>query len=299
MERVVIGDNEYFFSKGYKDDEKLRKSFNKLAQDTFCIDYEEWYKRGYWKNRYIPYSIIDKDKVVANVSVNIIYFNILGVEKLCDHRGKGLSRFLIKKAIAEWKEKSDMIYLFANDSALDFYPKFGFEKEKEYIFYKLINYALCKNDNCNKDSEQKQEYKTLNMENKEERDFLYKKIMSSAVNLKLSMIKGTDLAMFYCISFMKDNIYYFKDIDTIAICETKGNTLFIYEVYSEEKIDLDCIIKRFAEEKINRVIIGFTPDDSSLYENELYREDDTTLFILEGSNVFRENRIKFELLSHA
>lgn len=149
MEWVKIGKDYYVFAKGYKDDNKLRESFNELTQNTYGFDFEEWYKSGYWNDKYIPYSIIDKDRVVANVSVNTVYFNILGQEKLCiqigtvmtdtEYRGRGLSRFLLERVIKEWKDKCEMIYLFANDSVLDFYPKFGFEKEQEYISYKYIN----------------------------------------------------------------------------------------------------------------------------------------------------------------
>lgn len=223
MERVKIGNNDYIFTKGYRHDDKLRESFNELTQNTYGFDFEEWYKSGYWNEKYIPYSIIDKDRVVANVSVNTVYFNIFGQEKLCiqigtvmtdtEYRGRGLSRFLLERVIEEWKDKCEMIYLFANDSVLDFYPKFGFEKEQEYISYKYIN------NEFNNAVIQKPSYKKLDMNNRNDRDFLYKKIMSSSVKSKLAMINGGDLAMFYCISFMKENIFYFEDIDTVVIAE--------------------------------------------------------------------------------
>lgn len=303
MEWVKIGKDNYVFEKDYRDDNKLRESFNELTQNTYGFDFEEWYKSGYWNEKYIPYSIIDKDRVVANVSVNIVYFNMFGQEKMCiqigtvmtdtEYRGRGLSRFLLERAIEAWKDKCGMIYLFANDSVLDFYPKFGFEKEQEYISYKYINKEL------NNAAIQKPSYKKLDMNNRNDRDFLYKKIMSSSVNSKLAMINGADLAMFYCISFMKENIFYFEDIDTVVIAEADGEKLFIHEVYCDGEVCLDNIIQRLMEKNINKVMIGFTPKYTSSYESELYHEDDTTLFVLGGSNIFRENKIKFEPLSHA
>ncbi|MDO5517721.1 MAG: GNAT family N-acetyltransferase [Clostridium sp.] len=308
MEKVKIKNSEFYFEKGYRDDDKLRKSFNKLAQKTFGINFEIWYDSGYWKESYIPYSIIDEGRVVANVSVNIICLNILGEEKSCiqlgtvmtdeNYRERGLSRFLIEKIIDEWKDQSDMIYLFANDTVLDFYPKFGFEKEGEYIFYKLMDSDSGKNNILDKKSEGKS-YKKLNMDYKNDRDFLCKKILSSSVNSKLSMINGTDLIMFYCISLMKENIYYFKDIDTIVIAEVEGDNLIIDAVYSDVEADLDNIIERIADKNTRRVILGFTPKHTSGYNSEPYHEDDTTLFVLGGSSVFRENKIKFEPLSYA
>lgn len=308
MEKVKIRNNEYYFAKGYKNDDKLRKSFNELAEAIFCIDFESWYKSGYWKDRYIPYSIISDDKVVANASANIIYFNLSGEYKLFiqigtvmtgkDYRGRGLSRFLIEKIISEWKDKSDMIYLFANDSVLDFYPKFGFKKENEYIFYKSIDEQLDMGMKKDKGIKEKS-YEKLDMDDDKNREFVYRKVFSSTANAELSMIKNSDLIMFYCISLMKENIYYFKDIDTIVIAEIEGDNLVIDAVYSDVEVDLDCIMERLADKRIRRVIFGFTPKDTSSYESELYHEDDTTLFVLGGSSVFRENKIKFEPLSHA
>lgn len=47
------------------------------------------------------------------------------------YRDQGLLRIIMEKVIAEWKDKCELIYLFANDSVLDFYPKFGFDKVQQ------------------------------------------------------------------------------------------------------------------------------------------------------------------------
>jgi GNAT superfamily N-acetyltransferase len=44
-----------------------------------------------------------------------------------DYQGQGLSRVLLKKAIADYRDKCDLIFSFANNSVLNFYPKFGFD----------------------------------------------------------------------------------------------------------------------------------------------------------------------------
>ena len=58
-----------------------------------------------------------------------------------DYRKKGLSRVLTNKAIADYREKCDLIYLFANSSVLNFYPKFGFGRIKAI--------SMCKNGGLN------------------------------------------------------------------------------------------------------------------------------------------------------
>ncbi|MBF2595421.1 GNAT family N-acetyltransferase, partial [Listeria welshimeri] len=54
----------------YKDNELYRKTFNDLAESTFDINFEEWYKHGFWNDKYVCYSYLDKNKVIANVSIN-------------------------------------------------------------------------------------------------------------------------------------------------------------------------------------------------------------------------------------
>ena len=73
--------NELNYMKDYKNDENLRKSFNELATMVFGINFEDWYQKGFWNNRYIPFSYIDGDKVVANVSVNVLNLVINGEKK--------------------------------------------------------------------------------------------------------------------------------------------------------------------------------------------------------------------------
>jgi hypothetical protein len=77
--KILIGGNEYRLVSNFKNDDKLRTSFNKLTENTFGFNFEKWHEYGYWSDNYIPYSLVDKNEnVVSNISVNIIDFIILG-----------------------------------------------------------------------------------------------------------------------------------------------------------------------------------------------------------------------------
>lgn len=92
--------NEYIMISDYMDKEKYRASFNKLAMNTFGLDFEDWYKRKLYHNRYIYYSYIHKDEVIANVSINKMNLIVEGKSKKAiqlgtvmthpDYRNKGL-----------------------------------------------------------------------------------------------------------------------------------------------------------------------------------------------------------------
>ena len=134
--------------KNYRDNEALRESFNQLAGRVFHLSFENWYQNGFWKDNYIPYSVVIDGEVVANVSVNHCDMNYKGnVVKLIQlgtvmtdpaFRGRGYSKALMEEIMKDYDGKVDGIYLFANDSVLDFYPKFGFREAKEYQYSKDV-----------------------------------------------------------------------------------------------------------------------------------------------------------------
>lgn len=132
----------YIYNANIRDNEQIRRSFNELAQKTFELSFEQWYQNEYWGDSYIPHVLLDNGRVIANASVNIIntvwqnksrcYIQLGTVMTDPEYRNKGLASFLLNTIIAEWEAKCDAIYLFANDSVLDFYPKFGFVAANEY-----------------------------------------------------------------------------------------------------------------------------------------------------------------------
>jgi GNAT superfamily N-acetyltransferase len=144
----LINGKEYIFIKDYKDNILYRKSFNELTKKIYGFDFEEWYQSGYWGSGYIPYSLVEGEDIVANVSASIVDCLVLGERKIYiqigtvmtvyTYQNQGLARYLMNKVVEEWEDKCDMIYLFANDSVLDFYPKFRFRAINEYEYSKTI-----------------------------------------------------------------------------------------------------------------------------------------------------------------
>ena len=110
IDKVLINNKEYIYVKDYRDNEKLREGLNNLTEQTYGFNFRKWYEAGYWGKAYIPYSLLDGDKLVANVSVSIMKINILEEEKnyiqigtvMTDerYRNQGLARFLTEKFLS-------------------------------------------------------------------------------------------------------------------------------------------------------------------------------------------------------
>lgn len=295
---VRLNDSEYSFFKGYQKDAAHRTAFNNLVTKVFGISFEDWYSAGYWNEKYIPYTLFDGGKAVANVSVNVMDFNVIGKQQRFiqigtvatdeEYRNKHLSRFLMEKILAEWGDQCDLIYLFANKTVLEMYPKFGFGRVQEHEYFKSVE-----------KSDTSSNIEKLDMDIQANRDFLYDYARNTKVYGNLSMHENADLVMFYCTSFLKRDVYYIKSLDVIAVATYNENRLHLLDVFGKVDTDLDKIISSLVNPQINEVVLGFTPKDCSSYEVRETHGDDA-LFVQKGkSKLFDKNKVMFPLLSHA
>ena len=57
--------------KGYRNDDALRGSFDRLARRTFDLAFEDWYQNGFWGDDYIPYSVVIDGAVAAKFIMDL------------------------------------------------------------------------------------------------------------------------------------------------------------------------------------------------------------------------------------
>lgn len=298
MQSVFIKDNKYNFVKNYRHDGALRKSFNILTDKTFGFDLELWYQNGYWKESYIPYSLSHGNKIVSNVSVYVMDFLVLNERRryiqlgsvMTDtaYRNKGLNRYLIEKIIDEWKNKCDMLFLFANDSVLNFYTRFGFSTANEYQH----SVTLIKNTCFTAEK--------MDMTLHDNRLKLIDKINHCKNLMQIALINKQEVIMFYCTYIMKDCFYYLPKQDAIAVAEFKDKTVYLHDVFCSKDISLNEIINDMTDENTKKVVFGFTPTNTSECTKEILKEKNSTLFIIENryKGLLNDNHLRFPVLSH-
>ncbi len=296
--RVTIDHTDYELEQDYRDNDELRGSFNALVESTFGINFEQWYANNYWGDNYSPYSLMHNNKIVSNVSISKMEIHlenqvINGIQIGTvmtheDYRHRGLNRFLLELILKEWEDKSDLIYLFANDSVLDFYPKFNFKKANEYQH--VINISSTNNTS---------ELKKLDIDNNEDLNLLLKTLANPNPISKITVPNNTSLIMFYCLYFKKNNIYYLEQLDAIVIADFKDDILVIDDIYSKSPINLKDAIMLIANSSITNVKLGFTPLDDTNFQSSLL-EDGDTLFVWKNcKSYFEDKKWRFPLLSHA
>lgn len=282
--------------KHYRENAALRSSFNALAEATFGLNFENWYQIGWWRDTYVPYSILEDGKIVANVSVNRTDMVIDGQRKrlyqlgtvMTDpaYRNRGYIRAImaeVEKDIAD----ADGVYLFANDEVLDFYPKFGFEVNREYVCAKAISQSG------------ENRMVRVKMDTSENRDRLAAAMVESGFATACTMVDNPGLIFFYAAQFMQEDVYFCEDLGVWAIAEREEDTLILHAVFGPEETSLDAVITAFGPE-ITEVVLGFAPADTNGWTCRELKEEDTTFFTKgEAFRDFAEKKLRIPTLSHA
>ncbi|MED4018833.1 GNAT family N-acetyltransferase [Sutcliffiella cohnii] len=292
--------NKLYFIKDYKNDKKLRKSFNELTTMVFGINFEEWYTLGFWNERYLPFSYVDEGKVVANVSVNVLDFVIDGQKKRAlqigtvmthpDYRNRGLSANLMNKVLSEYENKYDFMYLFANQTVLNFYPKFGFKSVNEYQY--SMNYSPSNVATTG--------IRKLNGNNVDDLHFIYQ---FASQRVPVSQTFGTEntqsILIFHCMYVFHQDIYYLEGEDAIVIYKKDKNQIDIFDIITKNDVDIDAILSKICDEETTKIVFHYTPDYQGLHiEREIANGSDV-LFVRENDNNHFPLQMKHPVTSQA
>ncbi|UNK16398.1 GNAT family N-acetyltransferase [Paenibacillus sp. N3/727] len=276
--------SDYQFIIDYKNNETYKESFTELAKMIFEIDFKKWYEKGCWNDNYICYSYVDRDKVIANASITKMTVVSNGKEYKAiqvgtvmthpDYRNQGLSGKLMNHIIEKYEKEYDFIYLFANESVLDFYPKFGFVKVQESSFSLNVSdlkkrpdktHTLRKLDTNNTNDFQMME------------EFSVERIPVSSI---FGVKNNESLLMFYFILAFNDAIYYIEEDDVIVMFEQEDHHLHIFDIISKKRVELDSILNHIVSADTEIIHFHFTPDyDIKNIHTEFITESDDTLFV--------------------
>ena len=300
---ITINNKQYIFDDQIRDNLAVRTGFDRLAQQTFDISFEEWYKGGWWQENYQPHLLLRDGKVAANLSVNRIDCQINGIRRRLlqlgtvmtapEERGQGLCRFLMEEVLRRYLDSCDGIYLYANDSVLDFYPKFGFEQREEYQH--SLHLAGGRGQAVR-----------LSMEDPKQAQLFLSAVRTAAPTEQVRLLNPESLLMFYSTGPMQDKIYWLPEQRTALVMEQEGEVLQMYQVFSPEPMPVERIAALAAAPSVRQVQFGFTPQDCAGMECHLHKEEDTTFFWhrshpfwLGEADAQGETRRMFPTLSHA
>lgn len=284
----------------YMGSAELRHKLNELTRKIFGFDFEAWVTGGYWNGDYIPYSLLDGDKMISNASANRMSFLQNGVKKkyiqigtvMTDEarRHEGLARKLMEHIIKEFKDECDGFYLFGDLDALGFYEKLGFKACSQYVYRLKKAVTLCS----------EAAFEPVDKGNAEIKAKYMEYVRGSAVNSALEQTNKIGLQMFYTAGM--DNVYYAEDIDCFIVLDDEDGNVVLQSVICRERISLETVLSRIKGCDIG-LRLGFAPlrTDAELFDAVPYDGGSDYRLMCYGGDFsgLEQDKLYFPELSHA
>ena len=271
---------DYKMIHDYKDNAIYRKSFNALARKTFSIDFEKWYEAGFWNDRYVCYSFLDKNQVVANVSANILNWvfrgnslNVIQIGTVMthpDYRKKGLASQLMRHVLDTYENRCDLFYLFGEPSVQQFYKSFGFTSVQETQYQFNIKASGNKRDRLRR----------LDLSAAADLDII-RRLTAERVPLsgQFWVDHAQSILAWHLLNVYPDEIYYIEQLDAIVLFKAEGEVVHLHDIVCRKAVSVEQIIGFLVPDGDYRVILHFTPDQPKLYSRTPYVTDDYNFFV--------------------
>ncbi|WP_282937379.1 GNAT family N-acetyltransferase [Paenibacillus sp. RC67] len=291
--------------KDYLDDEPRRNHLFALAGQIFGLRFETWYQLGASNKSYIPFSYFDEDKAVANVSVNLLDMIIDGKVKKAiqigtvmthpKYRNRGLATSLMNQVLEQYEGKYDVMYLFANRSVLNFYPKFGFEPVNEQLFSLEWSFG--------QQSLKGEGIRSLEGNNKEDIQFIARFAADrKPVSQRFGTANDQGILMYYCLNVFSSNIYYLEQEEVIVIYkqdETMLSRLDIFDIISRKEFNIETVLSRIAGPDIKQIVFHYTPDYKGIQLQPSIFKGSDVLFVKTNGAFSLPTQIKHPITAQA
>lgn len=277
----------------YRDNAALRESFYAMIATVFTrVNFAVWHDQGWWPDHYRPFSLLHYDQMVANVSVcemTVLIdarptpaIQIGAVATHPDYRGRGLSRRLMDHVMARYRD-IPFAFLFANDSVLDFYPKFGFRPQKEMIF-RTTRDIPPPAPNLRK----------LNVADPADRELIRTRLASRTEPTSLFGARDFDfITAWHLINVYPEGVFYSEPLDVIWVISIEGRELHIADVIWQGELDIHSALPAVIPARgIDSITWCLTPDRLSFPHDQITELDDSGLFI-RGDFPIADREFKF------
>ena len=216
---VTIQNKVYQFDYDYKNTDFRQEALNRMTKETWGFSFERWYQNGFWPDSCVPYSLFDLQKMVSHVTATIFTFALEGktlkalqlgtVMTDPDYRGRGLSCWLIDRVLEDFEQQVDFVFLYANDSVLDFYPKFGFKRAPEF-------FAVAEQTDKDRITANKANIHKLNVTQQQDQQILMRIASQTTAQYRMTPLQNQSMLFLYSgfseLSFWENSLYYFPEI---------------------------------------------------------------------------------------
>jgi hypothetical protein len=188
---------------------------------------------------------------------------------LPEFRNQGLSRELMNYVVNEYKDDIDFFFLHANETVLQFYPKFGFRSIGEFLFIAEPSILRAR-------------YSARKLNIEVEQDYLLLQDLIKNRQILTKIFGALDygsITMWYVLNLYKDKLYYLENENVIIIKEEKDNTLNIIDVLFTKSFDFQLLLPKITESDSINLIKFYFPPDQLHFKYDRTLKENTGLFV--------------------
>ncbi len=247
----------YLYQTDYRADPAKCHRLAALALRVFDLDLTTWQEN----DRYVPHSLFDGDILVSNASASRQDYLIDGrlwrtlqlgtVMTDPAYRGQGCAARLIANVLDLWENRVDFVFLYANESVLDFYPRFGFVPAMQYQTVVSLPGGS------------RGEGRKINLSIPEDLA-LVRRLAGGSLPSSPScrLTDGQALLRFYLEGAFADALWYLPDRDLLAVLEPDEGACLVYDLFTPHSYSLGEILPRIAPSGCRTIRLGFTPSET-------------------------------------
>jgi GNAT superfamily N-acetyltransferase len=261
----------------YWNDQSAREAFKRFILEIHGLDFSAWEAAGYWDESYRPFSLFEGESVVANVCLYLLdaivhgsptqLLQISGVGTRPEFRRQGLNRRLTQIGLDWARGRYTGLFLFANDEAVPFYERCGFEPLTEFIQTMDVEPVAKRPGIVPRDCARK-----------EDRDRVFEFAQRRAPISNVLAIMNPKLFMFHALYGLRGHLYEIPEIGVLIAYRRTSRGLQILDLLGECIPRWEDLYPYLVQEDDRTVEFHFSPDRLGL--------TGTQSVPLEGNNCF-------------
>ncbi len=271
--------NHITLVENYREDPVLRDAFFDFTETIFNLSFRKWYELGRWDDRYVCVSLFDGQRLLANVSFSRLDILMAGetrraiqiatVGTLEEFRHRGLSRELMDYVLKHHCADADLTFLFANDTVVDFYPRFGFARRQEHLFVR---------DTIGKASLDIRHLDLAATEDCGIIDYLLKHRIP--VTRRFGAENHAFITWWHLINLHAKSIYLCESLKAIVVASVDNGFLYVWDAIAREPFDLEAVAASLPiAAEASSIMYCFAPDVFEYQYDRTEKTDDSPLFV--------------------
>jgi predicted N-acetyltransferase YhbS len=270
--------------------------FSFVGQVFTGLDFRLWAERGGWDSRYEVFAMVERGRILATVGrsrmdfviddMDVPGFQLGAVATHVERRHEGLSRRLIECVLDERDDADRPIILFANDTVLDFYPRFGFKRMRQKRFITTI--AL---DPAGPRA------RLFAIENQSDRLRLAHLCARAEAPGRAFSARNYYSILLWHLTYRTIQAFWLDDVGGFVVTEASGGRLVVHDCIADRQFDLLAALPHLITEPVPEVEFGFDPTGWLPKREVAISDDDEALLFIRGDAISPADPFRFPNLA--